>query len=105
MRKTFVYDENLGKMVPGTAPRRGSYSPIFGDLPDFQSPVDGSIVNGRKGLRDQFARHGVTHASDFTQTWKKSAEQRAAAHTPGSGYERNQRKQALIESYKKLTRS
>jgi len=37
----------------GTAPM------VFGDIPDFVSTIDGSVVRGRAGLRDHCARHGV----------------------------------------------
>ena len=32
---------------------------VHGDLPDFASPIDGTVVKGRAGLRDHCARHNV----------------------------------------------
>lgn len=48
---------------PGT----GSHSTpaITGDLPDFVSPIDGSVVRGRAGLRDHCARHNVVPTAEL----------------------------------------
>lgn len=32
---------------------------VLGDLPDFVSPIDGTVVRGRAGLRDHCKRHDV----------------------------------------------
>ena len=33
---------------------------VLPDTPDFVSPIDGSVVRGRAGIRDHCARHNVT---------------------------------------------
>lgn len=38
---------------------------ILGDAPDFVSPIDGSLVSGRAGLRDHCARHNVVPTADL----------------------------------------
>lgn len=38
---------------------------VQGDLPDFVSPIDGSVVRGRSGLRDHCARHNVVPVADL----------------------------------------
>jgi len=38
---------------------------VCGDLPDFVSPIDGTIVHGRAGLRDHCARHNVVPTADL----------------------------------------
>ena len=38
---------------------------IQGDLPDFVSPIDGSVVHGRAGLRDHCARHDVVPSAEL----------------------------------------
>lgn len=99
-RKTYVYDERLGKMVEGRSPPRGGYSPIVGDLPDFVSPIDGSVVNGRKGMREMFRRHGVTHSSDFTETWKKAEQERAKVYNGTN--DKKARREAIAQALNKL---
>jgi hypothetical protein len=42
----------------------GSYA-VMGDLPDFVSPIDGSVVRGRAGLREHCRRHDVVPTQDL----------------------------------------
>ena len=37
---------------------------VLGDLPDFVSTIDGTVVRGRAGLRDHCARHNVVPLED-----------------------------------------
>jgi hypothetical protein len=50
---------------------------IIPDLPDVVSPIDGSIIRGRAGMREHNRRHNVTHPSDFKETWARAREERA----------------------------
>ena len=38
---------------------------IQSDVPDFISPIDGTVVSGRAGLRDHCARHNVVLTEDL----------------------------------------
>lgn len=77
-RRTYVYDPTLGKMVEGNSPpRSGSFKNIMGDIPDFVSPVDGTVVHGRASLREHNLRNGVTNIADFRGEWKKAEQKRA----------------------------
>ena len=38
----------------------GVSAAVVGDIPDFVSTIDGTVVRGRSGLRDHCARHNVT---------------------------------------------
>jgi hypothetical protein len=42
-----------------------SHAAILGDLPDFISPIDGSVVRGRKGLREHCKRHDVVPTEEL----------------------------------------
>jgi hypothetical protein len=75
------------------------------DIPDFVSPVDGSIVHGRKSLREHNKRNNVTNAADYTNEWKKKAAERAKLFIPGSGYDRERRVQHLVRAYEQHSRS
>jgi len=44
--------------------RPGSHA-IMGDLPDFVSPIDGSVVRGRAGMREHCKRHDVVPTADL----------------------------------------
>lgn len=77
---------------------------IMPDIPDFVSPVDGRIVHGRKGLREHNKELEVTNAADFTETWKKAAQERARFFQGDKSYDRASRIEALKEAYEKHTR-
>lgn len=38
---------------------------VVGDLPDFVSPIDGTVVHGRAGLRDHCKKHNVVPTADL----------------------------------------
>ena len=38
---------------------------ILGDVPDFVSPIDGTLVSGRAGLREHCRRHDVVPTADL----------------------------------------
>lgn len=52
----------------GTEPRRDDRcrtATVMPDLPDFVSPIDGTVVHGRTGLRDHCARHNVIPTAEL----------------------------------------
>ena len=68
-RKSFIqiggvlYDKSQPFPDIGGEVRHG-YT-VMGDLPDFVSPVDGSIVSGRAGLREHNLRNNVVNTLDL----------------------------------------
>ena len=66
MRSCWVYIDGVA-YEKGTEPRREDNSSpvIMPDLPDFVSPIDGTVVHGRAGLRDHCARHNVVPTADL----------------------------------------
>jgi len=48
---------------------------VMGDLPDFVSPIDGSVVRGRTGLREHCRKHDVVPTSDLKGLPPKPANQ------------------------------
>jgi hypothetical protein len=68
MRRSFVqvdgklYEKGVD-IIPESAGGRGPS--ILPDLPDFVSPIDGTVVKGRKGMRDHCARHDVVPTADL----------------------------------------
>lgn len=38
---------------------------VMGDLPDFVSPIDGTVVSGRAGLREHCKKHDVVPTADL----------------------------------------
>lgn len=50
---------------------------VFGDLPDYQSPVDGAVVHGRRGRRYDLARTGCRPYEGGDQERHEAARNRA----------------------------
>lgn len=65
-RKSYVqingvlYDKST--LVDSNAP---SVPAILGDVPDFVSPIDGTLVSGRAGLREHCRRHDVVPTAEL----------------------------------------
>ena len=68
MRRSWVYVNGVAyergvDVIPETETRRATA--VMGDLPDFVSPVDGSIVSGRASLREHDLRNNVVNTLDL----------------------------------------
>lgn len=69
-RRSFVqiggklYERGVDVVPDDSGNLRGSAS-IMGDIPDFVSPIDGSVVSGRAGLREHCRRHDVVPTMDL----------------------------------------
>ncbi len=50
---------------------------VFGDLPEYQSPVTGLIVSGRRARREDLKRTGSRPYEGFQQEAKEAARRRA----------------------------
>lgn len=83
-------------------PKRERGLTIMPDLPDFVSPIDGSVVKGRKGYREHCMKHNVTNPADFKETWKQEAKNRK--NYTRSKEQKKLRIEALVEAYDKQTR-
>jgi len=67
-RRSWVYIDGVAyergvDVIPETEGRRAAA--VMGDLPDFVSPVDGSVVSGRAGLREHNLRNNVVNTADL----------------------------------------
>lgn len=55
---------------------------IHGDITPFVSPVDGSVISDRKGLREHNKRNNVVNADEFSpEHYEKAAKERARTYT------------------------
>lgn len=77
---------------------------IMPDIPDFVSPVDGRVVNGRRGLREHNKDLGVTNVADYTNEWKQAAAERAKFFSGDPSYDRPARIEALKEAFEQHRR-
>jgi hypothetical protein len=77
MPKWIQIDGELIEVTPDhKAPKRHS-AHVIPDLPDYESPVSGLVVHGRKGRRNDLKRHGSRPWEGMEQERKESARQRA----------------------------
>jgi hypothetical protein len=72
MNKGWVYLSDGRVIEKGTleheaylAEKLGQGPLIFGDEPDFVSPIDGKVYSGRAGMREHNTRHDVVNNRDL----------------------------------------
>jgi hypothetical protein len=67
-RRWIQIDGQLVEVTPGSNIGSGETSQkgptVLGDLPDFVSPIDGTVVSGRRGLREHCLKHDVVPLAD-----------------------------------------
>lgn len=69
MRRSFIqiggklYERGVD-VIPDDA-RSVRSAAVLGDVPDFVSPIDGSVVSGRAGLREHCKKHDVVPTQEL----------------------------------------
>lgn len=58
-RRRFRYDPELGKLVEVEYVDDGPTQMVHGDIPAFISPLDGTVVEGRRQYEDHMRKHNV----------------------------------------------
>ena len=60
MRTRYIQDPQTGELVLAQDYRenRPAAPYVVGDLPDYESPIDGRVVHGRAGRREDLRRSG-----------------------------------------------
>lgn len=101
MRTRYRWDPEQNRLVP-ISHKVGSAITIIPDLPDMQSPIDGTVIHGRRGLREHMKHHNVTFAQDFKSDWEKAAKKREAIKN--GSYGRRERAEAIVNALEKLSR-
>lgn len=79
---------------------------IHGEISRFVSPIDGSVIDDRKQMREHCERHGVVPAQEFSADhYRQKAEERARFFTGESTrQETHQRRQQMWEIANRLER-
>lgn len=68
-------DEPLPESVAGLVGSGNRSATVMGDLESFTSPIDGTVVSGRAGLREHCKKHGVVPTADLKGLPFKQANQ------------------------------
>lgn len=105
-RGRWVWDDRAQKLIPASEyvpPATALNAPVMVDrFYENTRLTDGTKINSRKDMREYFKATGYTHASDYTNEWKKAAEKREAAkqgHIP-SKTRREVLRRAFYEKFK-----
>lgn len=81
MRQRFIQDPATGQLIPAAQyqAQRERAPFVIGDLPDYESPIDGRIVHGRAGRREDLRRSGSRPYEGREAEMREAARQRAYA--------------------------
>ena len=77
---------------------------VVSDIEAFKSPVDGSIITGRRALREHNKRNRVTWTEDFKGTWEAARKERDKVYSGDPSFDRKRRIEHLKEAYDKHSR-
>lgn len=77
-RQRFVYDRASGQLVKVQPRRAAALHFIQPDLPAYESPITGQVIEGRKARREDLRRHGCRPYEGRDQEEKEAAKVRAA---------------------------
>ena len=66
MRRRYIQDPKTGKLIPAEEYRRAdTVHAVHGDIDEFRSHVDGSVISSRRDLREHNKRHGVVTGAEY----------------------------------------
>lgn len=79
--------------------KKREYAAVHGDIEAFKSPIDGSIIDDRRKLREHNHRHGVTRIEDYGPDYfERKHRERSAAMTGQDSRNKQQRIDAIREA-------
>ncbi len=109
MRRIWRQDPITNKLVEVTDERTSRVNFfIHGDIAPFVSPVDGTVIGGRRQLRDHNKRNDVVNSQEFSaEFYKQKAAERAdhyqgTTHTIYGAKRSRELKQDLASSIRRL---
>lgn len=108
-RRTYHYDEKLGRMVEGPGARRVDGSGDgwrFSDRLYSGTPFvghDGTVIDSKKKHREYMKRNSLTTADDYTGEWSRAKERREAVHG-AKPFDRAQRREQVVRAIEQLQR-
>ena len=80
MRRRYRWDKVTGALVevPWDSVQQSLSAAVWDDLPAYESPIDGRIIEGRRARREDFKRHGCRPYEGRQQEEKEAAKVRQA---------------------------
>jgi hypothetical protein len=107
MRRRYRYDPTTKQMMeiaPDAPSDRERGVLVVGDMEPFVSPIDGQVISGRARYRSYCKEKNLTNSADYTNEWKKKADERAKFYTGDKSYDRTRRLEHLKQAYDKYRR-
>lgn len=71
MKRTFVYDQLLDRMVEVTAQDRVHTHEVIPELKPYRSQVDGTVIDSRAKHREHLKKHGLRQVDPSEVTKEK----------------------------------
>jgi hypothetical protein len=103
----WVYDPAAKKLVPASEYRAATalYAPILMDrFYENLAATDGTDIGSRRKHRAYMKEKGLTTADDYTQTWKRQAEERAALSAGVMTNDARERREEVSRAWYERTR-
>jgi hypothetical protein len=100
-RATYWWNEAEGKLERIDYVPERTKVPLIGDqVYENATPLPGSgeLLNTKAKHRAYMKEKGLTTMDDFKDTWAKAAVERQQALTPGAGYDRKRRREAISKA-------
>lgn len=98
MKRTYVLNPLTNKFEEKHSRPRIDLHYVQDDVPPFVSPVDGSIVNSKSGLRNHNARNDVVNYQEFGDAhFERAAKEREKFYT--GDFDRKGRIEDVVRAY------
>ena len=101
-KKSYVFDPKTKKMVEKIAFSESNNEKtafVHDEIDAFVSPVDGSVIDSRRKLREHNKKHGVTDMRDYgPQYFERKQRERDEILSAKVGSERKGRIEAIQEA-------
>lgn len=101
-RGSWIQDPETGKLISKDelANRDPDAPAVHGSIEAFKSPIDGTIIDDRRTLREHNRKHGVTNIQDYGDNggqafFERKHKERSAAMTGQSREEKRERVETI----------
>ena len=103
-RRSYRYDPVTKEMVEITNSwsKKTEAPYIQGDITAFKSPIDGTIISDRGGLRRHMKKHDVVNPLDYKEHFKKKARERELRSQFQHPEQIAERKQAASDAFERV---
>jgi hypothetical protein len=110
MRRRYRYNpatkemELISESIGSVSQPRNSGVLICPDISPFKSIVDGTVITGRRALREHNKRNDVTFTEDFRGTWASKRKERDSMYSGDPKFDRKRRVEAIQRAIETNTR-